>query len=320
MISKHSAQRILDIARTISETGNGDLDWYESYAAGHESEFGIMIADWNGPGQYELDQLQRAEERYQETLFDPLGAFTDQSGRYYDTANFRRDSVDRCKKDIATKTAIARIGELAEKAGIDTEWSDTHTGCYDCNRLIQTEPDCYSWTPQFKVGDGWILCKDCLLEDPEQYLTDCLLNNSDNADTFDVDLSAIGFVELSDGESGFHPGQTDNPRTMVESVPKGFDYVFQIDNTGQFDTRFSLWIRPDSAETYAIRSDEASATVIIWMDKDDAPVESRYEKGEKDGIRRQIAELREDGYSRLGSITTEPESSWGSVFTTRLPY
>jgi len=142
-----------------------------------------------------------------------------------------------------------RVGKLLERLGWDTEWSDEWTTC-DCGKAVRTSPDSYSWLPSFVLGNGEILCKDCALEDPGDYVSGYLLNSTSKADTFGIDLSGLGFRKLEDEsrESGWHEGQTDDPEKVAELVPEGQDYVFQLDEQSQFYCRWSCWIRPDDAQ------------------------------------------------------------------------
>ena len=141
------------------------------------------------------------------------------------------------------QNVVARIGKLAEKLGAEIEWSDEWYTC-ECGSAIRTEPDSYSWKPSYIMGDGEITCKTCLLDDPADYVDSFLLDNAEKADTFDVDLSALGFRHIEKGENGFHPGQNDTPEDMVKAgVPDDHQFAFQIDGTGQFDVSFSLWVR-----------------------------------------------------------------------------
>jgi len=141
---------------------------------------------------------------------------------------------------------MVRLARVLEALGADTQWSDEWTTCGQCHRAIRTSPDSYSWVPSFRLTDGEVECAECLLSDPADYVESYLLNDVDSADTFGVDLSALGFTQAEAGENGWHPGQNDTPEQMVEALADGLDYVFQIDGTGQFDVQFSIWTRPDT--------------------------------------------------------------------------
>ena len=123
------------------------------------------------------------------------------------------------------------------------------------------QPQYYGDMLTFRVFDCWIVAKDEALEDPESYLEN-LINDESQADTFGIDLESLGFIEADSGESGWHEGQNDTPERMLSRLERklgpratwesAYEFVFQIDQVGQFDMRFSLWYRP-------IKSDDVAA-------------------------------------------------------------
>ena len=133
--------------------------------------------------------------------------------------------------------------------GGQLEWSDEWTSCCYCGKAVRTQPDSYSWTPSFILGDCEILCSDCL--DPDDHLAG-LEGNYNKALTINsIDPANHGYVLLEAGfESGFHPGQNANPRTIGKNlIALGITrFLFKIDDTGQFDTTFSVWIHQDELE------------------------------------------------------------------------
>lgn len=83
----------------------------------------------------------------------------------------------------------SRMCDLFERHGYSIEWCDQVSSCCGCYKCIQTETDCMSWTPAFMVGDGEILCQECIADDPEPWLEQCAsedahwsLDNIDPAD------------------------------------------------------------------------------------------------------------------------------------------
>lgn len=50
-------------------------------------------------------------------------------------------------------------------------FSDEYSVCEHCNKAFRTSPDSYSWVANYWVGDGFILCEDCVRENySEEYL------------------------------------------------------------------------------------------------------------------------------------------------------
>ena len=166
---------------------------------------------------------------------------TDSPGILFGDWNPKSYSAPKSEQDRESGPRLAR---LAESLGFSIEWIDEWGECGQCGRAFRTQSDSYGWKPSYKYADGGVDCSECLLADPGSYVECYLLDNCEQADTFGVDLSELGFTELEAGESGFHPGQNDSPEDMAENCPKDHSFAFQIDSAGQFDMRFSLWTRP----------------------------------------------------------------------------
>jgi hypothetical protein len=147
-----------------------------------------------------------------------------------------------------------RLAEALERIGVDIEWYDEWSQCSHCARLFRNEPDSYSWTPSYVFFEDAceFACTDCALEHFTEELIEMHVNNSDKALTIvdDAWMEAQGFERIpEDGSSfqnGWYPGQTDDPATILQGIldrsPEA-EVVFLIDSTGQFDVRFSAWVR-----------------------------------------------------------------------------
>lgn len=129
-------------------------------------------------------------------------------------------------------------------------FSDSYDICSKCGKLIRTEPDSYSWEPDFFVNDGELVCGDDVRDDPDAYLN-TLYNNPKMANTIltDSDLRNLGFELIKDGyESGMYD-RHDDPEDILEKAKKehpGMTFVFSISSNGQFATRFELWGKEDT--------------------------------------------------------------------------
>lgn len=143
------------------------------------------------------------------------------------------------------------VQNLLERAGYTLDWCDAVCSCGGCGKAIQTQPSHYGWKPEYVVGDGDILCESCVEDDPEDMLAD-LRGNADKALTLDnIDLSEHGYARVERTfENGWHGGQDDSPRAIAKWLREhGIeDFVFEIDSVGQFDMRFSVWVREEDAE------------------------------------------------------------------------
>jgi hypothetical protein len=139
---------------------------------------------------------------------------------------------------------------------VEFDWYDEWSHCTQCYKAIRTSPDCYAWLPAYLEDDYDRYCRDCVDDDPESWI-ESYMNTTNRAlmDWFDTKhLKEAGFHCFEDDdyckrfETGFHPGQTDDPAEAVKAVkdvvPYEFDYIFQITGRGQFDMYWSMWIRP----------------------------------------------------------------------------
>jgi len=141
-----------------------------------------------------------------------------------------------------------RIGELFDRMGIDCEWCDEWIACEDCGGLVRIEPDSYGWTRSFYVDEEncSYQCINCLKKDPESYL-ECLEGSWDSANTMsEIDPANHGYVLVNEEsyQTGFHPGQNDDPKTIAKGLQeKGISrFLFNIDEVRQFDSDWSVYV------------------------------------------------------------------------------
>lgn len=145
-----------------------------------------------------------------------------------------------------------RVGDLFEKMGVECEWSDEWTNCENCDRLVRTSGDSYSWQPSFYIlNDCEVMCFQCIMEDPTDYLNE-LEGDPHKCVTFDdLDLTKYGYHKLNQDsyETGWHPGQNDSPKTITkEMVARGINkFLFRLDENSQFYSRWSVYVHEDEA-------------------------------------------------------------------------
>lgn len=191
-----------------------EVRWFEGYADGSEAPHGVVSANWN-----DLDTYDRETQ-----------------------------------KRVHVSDVPSRMCALFERMGVAIEWSDQVTACNTCYRCIQTEPDSYSWTPQYILGDGEITCAECAKDEAESLLKS-FEHKEAKAWTLDaIDPLQHGYVNASDRESpyesGWHPGQTDDPRKIAADLrARGISrFLFIIDETSQFYTRWSVLVHESEAD------------------------------------------------------------------------
>lgn len=159
-----------------------------------------------------------------------------------------------------------RTQDILEAAGWELEWSDQIMMCDHCNGAARTDPSYIGdpWTVWID-DEGGVLCRKCAVEEfPEEYIG-WALNNPNRAVRM-LDPGCWGFrlenpfydwtsykggPVVKSYESGFHPGQNDDPKTITKDLRKKWeamgveqrDILFSIDDVGQFDVSFLVWSR-----------------------------------------------------------------------------
>lgn len=158
------------------------------------------------------------------------------------------------KNPTRAERLSSRLFDALERIGVNCEWLDEWFSCCECQRAMRTQADSYSWTMFGSYCVDGYVCQDCMLEDVGAYLED-YINDSDKAITWATgkDLEAVGFEQWAPNdpqeyESGWYPGQTDDPKAILTEVQEAMpdsETVFLIDSVGQFDIRFSAYVRTD---------------------------------------------------------------------------
>ena len=123
---------------------------------------------------------------------------------------------------------------------------DEYSVCEHCNKAFRSSPDSYSWTQNYWLGDGFIICEDCVKEDYAEEYLESLQNNPHTANTIlsDAEMENAGYEKVKeDCEEGWY-GRCDDPEEILEREMKentDGKYVFSISGSGQFHTDFDLW-------------------------------------------------------------------------------
>lgn len=185
-----------------------------------------------------------------------------------------------------------RLAEIFEKLGADIHWSDCWTTCNECCALVQTEPDCYSWSPSYVIMGGGIWCHDCL--DAEEYLESIEDTGQVNS-IFDPSDHDYVLVE-SDFERGLHRGQDADPEIIGKLMRgAGFSrWILNLESKGQFDVSFSLWLHEEEAEKNDGEGIILAKRIIEQGNTDGPSVAGAMERGLKE-VSRQSEQLRKEG-------------------------
>jgi len=160
------------------------------------------------------------------------------------------------------KKGLAKIQEWGEsyfRDEVEFDWDDEWTMCGECYKAVRTVPTHYGWTPSYMwAGDCDIVCHEHY-EDYKESIIDYYKNDTNravNRDFYPV-LEKTGFICYSPDEycqrfeTGWHPGQNDDPKKIAKDIEEqlpGYDYIFKIDNVGQFDINWSVYLRKVGTE------------------------------------------------------------------------
>jgi hypothetical protein len=222
-----------------------------------------MARKLDGPGKWRVQNRIEEIQLHFDGYAEP--GYTDPECGIVATGNWNK--IDDYNKETNKHDLVSdlpgRIFDIFEKMGIEGEWSDEWSECTECNKLVRTSPDSYSWQRSywFPEDSGEIICRECVKNDPEEYLrahegctTSCI--TIDEIDPADHD-----YVKVNEDsyESGWHPGQTDDPKTVAawlhnQGVKR---FLFRLDSVGQFDSRWSVYVHKDEDE-YLKECDEAA--------------------------------------------------------------
>ena len=175
------------------------------------------------------------------------------------------NAVDIYDETTQTRKTVSdlpkRVCNILERLGFECEWNEEWTACCDCNGLVRTQGDSYSWTASFQLTDDGAVCCECLKADPESYLSS-LEGNSDKANTIDeIDPCDHGYVKVNEDSyaAGWYK-RNDSPKKIAKELEsKGVSrYLFGIDSCGQFETEFSVFVH--ESEESLLRADVEECT------------------------------------------------------------
>lgn len=153
-------------------------------------------------------------------------------------------------RHVTVDDSMYRFSNILEALGADLQWEDEWSACYDCQRLVRTSPDSYGYQPSYTIIDECeLVCHECIPENPSDYLES--LEGEIKANTMErIYPGSHGYTLLQKFERGMHYGQDDDPEAIAKTLSQaGFErFIFNIDSTGQFDFRFSVWLHDEEAQ------------------------------------------------------------------------
>jgi hypothetical protein len=147
---------------------------------------------------------------------------------------------------------LPRVAKLFKRLGIELEWSDEWTDCYQCGKAVRTSPDSYCWQASYCNFEGELTCHECIEQDPAAYLED-LEGDDRKAETMGIDLEANGYqLAREHFENGLHGGQSASPKKIAKALRKqGITrFIFRLDSVGQFDAQFSVYVHKNQFKLF----------------------------------------------------------------------
>lgn len=158
-----------------------------------------------------------------------------------------------------TRAVMPRLGKILEEMGFETEWCDEWATCGECYGAVRTSPDCYSWEASYYMGDGWIICRECI-EGNTARQEEIIQEQEDNTRGCVpswIDLEEHGYVKQNDRrmQTGFHRGMNDDPTKIAEQLRAAGckRLAFQVDGVSQFYSEWSWWLH--ESELHRIRAE-----------------------------------------------------------------
>lgn len=144
------------------------------------------------------------------------------------------------------------LADRLEAQGYELEWSDEWCIDHDSggSKAYRTSPDSYGWQSSVQhTDDGTMLTPDSDIQDWIDWAKCDTASDATRAlpAYLRTKLERAGWRRCDEiYESGFHPGQTDNPKQIAAKLLKHHSAVlFLIDDVGQFDMRFHGYVQTE---------------------------------------------------------------------------
>jgi hypothetical protein len=151
-----------------------------------------------------------------------------------------------------------RIQDGLERQGYELEWIDEWYISCDSSpaKAWRSEPDCHSWESRLLYCDGYVLTAD---DDISDWIEQCEFTSADDGRVLPSWWDDADFVSANwrlydptaaDFESGFHPGQTDEPAKFLPAILRVHGKaLIQRTEQSQFYSKFRVWVpSPEVAE------------------------------------------------------------------------
>jgi hypothetical protein len=218
------------------------------------------------------------------------------------------DRVKRERVDLPGGDLPKRLGDALERIGVELDWTDCTTTCDECNKLLNTNPTHYGWQPSYVSGDGFLTCEECI--DPAEYLESLEGDGRKALNISSIDPTEHGYTAMQeDFQRGFHRGQDADPCIIAKALEKrGIKrFLFRIDDIGQFDVRFSVYVHEDDENFDLVEDGEQ----LPDSECDGPSVSAAMERGLREGSLA-ADKLQGDG---IRVVTVTPEGATAKIIS-----
>lgn len=215
-------------------------DLYTLYGAVNGFE-GLGDRPYLSSGESFESKLKELQKEYNSTPEDQLGT------RY----RLERQ-INNCDKWIQFNAYLDYLEVEPvdlDSFGFEVVFSDEYSrcACGNCDNIVRTSPDSYSWTaPLFIDGEGYI-SDDCVCDgDFDQDILEQYQNEQKSIP--DVrSPEDLGLVKVNEEsfENGLYGGQNDTPEPIIEALnDQNIDVWFKV-YPRQFDCDFDVYVRTE---------------------------------------------------------------------------
>ena len=201
--------------------------------------------------------------------------------------------------------------DFAEKVNCSIEWSDEWSVC-ECQKAFRHSPDSYGWTMFGGHINGQSVCGECIKIDPDEYFEE-ISGNPRKAITINgLNPEEHNFIRLNSEsfQYGLYGGQNASSDSIAETLKNAdiTDFLFSIDSTGQFDMKFSVFVREEdhTAACAALDSGETTCKVdpAIAMEQGlKAATVAMSKLQDEDGVK--VATVDQDGTATARTVSRE---------------
>lgn len=141
-----------------------------------------------------------------------------------------------------------RVSEALDMLKIETEWCDEWAVCDDCNLIVRTQPDSYSWHPSYIEHNGELICAGCFRDAPSNFMWRIEDKHLVLQLPFDYDFSD----DYEKHKEIQLPEQNPNPTAWMNEIHaelKERDIrQYFIQRTGTYSDTFICWINKEDLD------------------------------------------------------------------------